>query len=108
MLAQYICIPRHRAAPAGERISFYKAVNIRRRPDSFEAADLPGQSGVTLEDFLASGTLQQHPDTLVVLQVKDIAYDTTEEDFDPYRNWLTGLTAATVVREVPAREVVRV
>lgn len=40
----------------------------------------------------------------VVLELAEVTYDTTDPDFDPKRNYLTGITSGVVVRGVPAAE----
>ena len=72
MPAIYICIPRREVAAPGERVSFRRPREIHCHPSSFELASLRGRLDVTVEGYLADPELQQHPDTLVVLQVDDI------------------------------------
>lgn len=106
-LELFVCVPRSKAAAPGEVLDFPHPQHFHRNPTSFKAAELIGRLEVPLEEFLADEELQHQPGTHVVLQVEGLAYDTDDPDFDPYRNWLTGLTSAAVVREVPVREVVR-
>lgn len=106
-LELFVCVPRAEAVPAGEVLAFRHPQPFHRNATSFSAAGLRGPLEVPVEEFLADEGLQQDPRALVVLEVEGLEYNTDDPHFDPYRNWLTELTAANVVREVPARELVR-
>lgn len=100
----YVLVPATASAPVGERITFYRAQPVHHWADEFTLAELAGEPRIKDNGLATSAAFSRLPERHVVLQVTDLTFDTKDPGFDPRRNYQTGFTAGTVLREVPVSE----